>query len=309
MELRQLRNFVTIAELRSFSKAAASLHIAQPALSRQVRKLEEDLGTRLFYRDGRGVNLTESGEKLYTPVKGMLRQLHQIKTEIQASKDVATGEVTLGVPPQLGPTFICSLIRRFQVRCPHAEIRISEGFSYQVSEWLQIGRVDLGLVYDPKPSQDLTLKTLLYEDLYLVGMPSDRAMTSATYNFRDLESLSLIMPDRPSSLRVHVDRAAAETGITCNVVIEVDSIAAIKELVQEGMGYAVMPYAAVFEEVARGTLAAARIINPTVERPLVLALPRTGVLTVAAKELIELIGDEVTALVGQGKWSGALAQP
>ena len=103
MELRQLRYFLRVADFKSFSRAALAVRIAQPALSRHIRKLEEEMGVALFYRDGRGAILTEQGQRYYERVTDILRQLDQAAAELQTDYDMPTGEVALGVPTELGP--------------------------------------------------------------------------------------------------------------------------------------------------------------------------------------------------------------
>ena len=113
VELRQLRYFLKVADLKSFSHAALAVHIAQSALSRQIRRLEEEVGVVLFHRDGRGALLTEEGQRYYDRVKGILRQLDQASVEMQATRDMPTGEVVLGVPPQLGPVIRLEGLTRY----------------------------------------------------------------------------------------------------------------------------------------------------------------------------------------------------
>lgn len=304
MELRQLRYFLQIADLKSFSRAAGHVRIAQPALSRQIRKLEEELGVRLLYRTGRGAVLTEAGEQFYERIKGILRQLEQVQTEIQEAKDKPTGEVALGVPPQLGPVFVAHVVRKFRERYPNAQIRVSEGFSDRIADWLQTGRVDLGFVYHPEAYRHLTAELMVEEDLYLVGPAGDTISGRPTCQFKDIVGLRLITPDLPSSLRVCVENAAAKIGTDLRFYLKVDSIPAIKELVREGEGHAVLPYAAVHDEVKRDLLRASRIVRPSMWRPLGLAAPRKGILSLSTKKLIELTRDEVSSLMAEGAWSG-----
>jgi LysR family nitrogen assimilation transcriptional regulator len=304
MELRQLRYFLQIADLKSFSRAASTVDIAQPALSRQIRKLEEELGTELFYRDGRGALLTDAGKQYYDKVRAVLRQLDQAQTDVLASRDVPTGEVVLGVPPQLGAVLIAQVIRRFRDRFPTARVRVSEGFSIQVAEWLNIGRLDLGFVYEPAAYRNLESVMMFEEALYLVGPPDDKATSEAHIPFRDILPLPLVMPDLPSTLRVRVEDVAARVGASVHFAVEVDSIPAIKQLVIDGAGYTILPHAAVHDEVVRGVLSSSLIVEPEVSRPLGLCAPQKGSLTLATRKLIDLIREEVCELVGEGFWRG-----
>ena len=153
MELRQLRYFLQVADFKSFSRAAIAVRIAQPALSRHIRKLEEELGVALFYRDGRGAILTEQGKRYYERVTDILRQLDQATAELQSDDEMPTGEVVLGVPTELGPRFILQIVQSFRSRYPSARIRVAESGSAQIAEWLQSSRLDAGFIYDPQDYQ------------------------------------------------------------------------------------------------------------------------------------------------------------
>jgi LysR family nitrogen assimilation transcriptional regulator len=304
MELRQLQYFIEVADLKSFSRAAASVGIAQPALSRHIRLLERELGVDLFYRDGRGASLTALGQRFYAKVQAILLQLNEARTEIQATKDVPTGEVVVGVPPQLGAALIVQLIKRFGTRYPSAHIRVSEGFSYQIAERLHAGRLDLGFVYDPDVYRHLESVMMIEETLYLVGPAGDRVTTQPTVPFREILAHPLVMPDLPSTLRTRVAHVATQLGASVTFAIEVDSIPAIKQLVIDGSGYTILPRAAIDDEVKRGLLSAAPIVDPVVARPLGVVVPIKGSLSVATRKLIELIGEEVRDLIADGTWVG-----
>lgn len=306
MELRQLRYFLGVAELMSFSRAALALHIAQPALSRQISRLEEEVGAALFYRNGRGVLLTEPGKQYYEKVKSILRQLEQASAEAQAMRDTPSGEVALGVPPQLGAIFIAQIVQLFRARYPTARIRVAEGFSFQVAEWLQSAQVDLGFVYDPQAYHHLLVAMIVEEALYLVGPPACAATASPGVPFRSVIELPLVMPDLPSTLRQRVEAVAAQFGATVSFPIEVDSLPAIKQLIIDGAGYTILPYAAVYNETRQGLLSAARIVEPEMFRPLALAVPLKGGVSVATKKLIGLISEEIGELLSKGRWSGRI---
>jgi LysR family nitrogen assimilation transcriptional regulator len=304
MELRQLRYFLEVADLKSFSRAAATLGIAQPALSRHVRMLEKELGTELFYRDGRGASLTSVGKQYYEKVRTILHQLEEARTEVQAAKDIPTGEVVLGVPPQLGAVLVVQLIKRFGDRFPNVRIRISEGFSYQIAERLSAGRLDLGFVYDPYVYRYLSSVMMIEEALYLVGPAGNPITAGPDVPFRDIAPCPLVMPDLPSTLRTRVAEVAAQLDVTLHWTIEVDSIPAIKQLVMDGAGFTILPRAAIYDEIKRGLLSAAPIVDPVVSRPLGVVVPVKGAVSVATRKLIQIIGEEVRGLIANGTWSG-----
>lgn len=306
MEFKQLNYFIHVADLGSFSKASAFLSVAQPALSRQIRNLETELGTELLYRDGRGVTLTEAGGQLLDHAKSILDHTERARSEIIALKDTPTGSATLGLPPTVCQVLVAPLLRRFKESYPNVSLRVVEGFSGHVKEWLASGRIDVGVLYNsPRARRNLKTQELLVENLCLIGPGDGISGDEREYPLRKLADVPLILPSRPHGLRLLVDTAAAHAGVTLQVDLELDSLSAIKELVQSGTGWTVLPYAAVYREVELGLMSARRVTSPPLRRTVVLATTGQRPLSAAARALVELIQVQVNELVSSGKWSGS----
>lgn len=300
MELRQLRYFLQIADFKSFSRAALAVRIAQPALSRHIRKLEEELGVALFYRDGRGAILTEQGQRYYERVGGILRQLDQATAELQSDDDAPTGEVSLGVPTELGPHFILQIVQSFRTRYPNARLRVAESGSAQIAEWLQSSRLDAGFIYDPQDYQTLPIKSVVEETLYLVGPKDDRITAPESVPFHQVVHLPLILPELGGNLHQRITGAAAQFGLTAHCETDIDSLPAIKQAVAEGAGYSILPYAVVRDEVGRGLLSAARVVEPDLVRPLGFAIRPNGALSLVTNKLVALVQHELGNLLENG---------
>jgi len=151
MDLKLLRNFLQIAELESFTKAAAVLHIAQPALSRQVGQLERELGTRLFIRNERGVRLTEAGALFRQRASGLIDDFQRLRHEVSLLADEPAGELTFGVPPSMHDTITLPLIRAYRERFPRVLLRVVEGLSVTLNEGVHTGKLDLAIVSANEP--------------------------------------------------------------------------------------------------------------------------------------------------------------
>ena len=182
MNFKQLESFVQVAELGSFSKAALVLDIAQPALSRQVRALEVDLRETLLLRNGRGVVLTEAGQRLYEHGVNILQAAALARQDMGASRDAPVGRITIGLPPSVGRQLTLPLIDGFQRRLPLAKLAIVEGLSSHISEWISTGRVDLGLLYNPEAQPALEITPVLQEALCLVSSGSSGQQGRASGN-------------------------------------------------------------------------------------------------------------------------------
>jgi LysR family nitrogen assimilation transcriptional regulator len=311
MELLELRYFVQVADLGSFSKASVKLGISQPALSRQIQKLEHELRTSLFYRHGRGVSLTQPGRKLYEVVRHLLGALAEIKEEIQDQSDRLTGTVTLGLPPSICATLGAPLARRFHENYPDATLRIHEVFSGTLLEWVEGGRLDLAVLYDARRGRSMLSSPLLVENLMLIQSARHAADGDAAGTAGDgpvpvseLASMTLVLPGPENGLRRVVDAAARRADIDLRVEMEIDSVTAIKHLVEEGIGSTILPFGAVHREVMQERLIAREISSKDMHAMLVTATPLHQPVSKATRALLRLIHAEVAKCVANGVLKG-----
>jgi LysR family nitrogen assimilation transcriptional regulator len=302
MELLELRYFVEVAEAGSFSRASVRLGIAQPALSRQVQKLERELNNDLFYRHGRGVTLTAAGGRLHDVVKPLLRQLIDIKEELVEEGGQPSGTVVFGVPPSIGSTLAAPLSRAFREACPGARLQVKEAFSSTLLEWVESGRLDLAVLYDARRSRNLTVTPLLLEDLFLIEAPNSASAEPAT--LQDLGALTLVLPGPENGLRRVVDMAANRAGGSLTVAMELDSVAALRQLVEGGAGATILPFGAVHREVREGRLTARPIGLERMQAMLVTATPLRRPVTKATRVLMRLVQAEVKRCVASGVLRG-----
>src|SRR6478735_194975 len=168
MDLLEIRYFLAAAAAGSLSRAAVRLGVSQPALSRQIGSLEAGLGRELFYRHGRGVTLTEAGQRFLAVAQTVMQQLTEVQEELSTGALDATGSVTLGIPPSLAASMGADLALRFSARFPRARLRIREAFSGILLEWTEAARLDLAVLYNARSSASLIATPLLLEDLFLI---------------------------------------------------------------------------------------------------------------------------------------------
>lgn len=268
MDLKQLSNLIHVVELQSFSKAAAFLRIAQPALSRQVKALEDDLGVNLLERHGWGVTATAEGLILVDHARKLLRGLQEAREAVLALQAEPQGEVTLGVPTSMGAALVPELVQRFRRAYPKVQLRLVEAFSASVHEWLLAGRLDLAILYETRETAAIGAKPLLTEAMVVVGAPG-RFAVNETLTLAEVAQMPLILPGRPHRLRLLVDQTMAEARLTPRPDIEIDALTVIKELCHSGGDLAILPFCAVRNEVAAGLLSAAAIVSPSIVRTLV----------------------------------------
>ena len=290
MNLRQLEYFIQVAELGSFSKAAALLDVAQPALSRQVRTLETELRETLLLRNGRGVTLTEAGRRLMEHGRGILQLVETARDDLGARRDEPVGHIVVGLPPSLARRLTLPLIEIFSAEMPKARLAIIEGFSVHIAEWLGTGRVDLGLLYNPEPAGALEIAPVLEERLCLIGRAA--ALPRKSVALKDLARYPLVMPQRGHIFRRLMETQAALAGVRLHIAWEVSSVPAILDLVLGGHGYAALTGSAIRTHARREELSVAPIRDPEIRSMLCLALSaqkrRTPLISRTAQALAEL---------------------
>lgn len=304
MEIRQLEYFLMVAELGSFSKAAVRLSVAQPVLSRHVRTLEEELGSELFYRNGRGVVETEVGKMLREHAQTILSTAGRITGEIEAMRASPGGRLVLGLPPTASTILALPLVKRIRETFPNVQLKIQEGFSGHVLEWLSTGRVDVAILYDAPRTSTLVTQPLIEEELYLICPPdAPEAKLDRPVTVKELAGLPMVLPSNPHGLRRLVDVQFAKAGIEPDVSCEIDSFASALELVEEGQGYNILPYASVRKLARAGRIAVASIDEPKITRQLVLATSTQRPLTPVTRTLAKVVTDLVKELVTSGVWA------
>lgn len=299
-ELRTLRYFVCAAEEKSLTKAATRLRIAQPALSRQIRNLELDLGVVLFVRTARGVELTETGELLLRRAYVILNQIQQTHHDVTAQVSAPRGVVTIGMPPTPGEFIAPLLLDRIRAAYPEIELRFIEGFSADLERKLANNEIGLAVMHDPAPRDDVRITRMVVERLCVIG-PTGR-LTGDSYTFAEAAALPLILPSRPNFLRILIDEHAQRLAVPLNVVQRADGVWLLKSLVRFGHGFTILTHGAALSEIHQGTLEAAPIRQPRIDWALCIAM-RTDqggrrALTLVEEEARTIVDD----LVRRGIW-------
>ncbi len=314
MDLKQLRAFVQVAELGSFTRAAAVLGTAQPALSRHVRALEVELRQTLFERNGRGVTLTPAGTRLLAHGRGILQQLQRAVQDLEDLRGDTAGLLSVGLPPSFSRTLTAPLVEAFHTRFPRATLSVVEGLSHYTLEWLVQGRIDCALVYHAAPSSTVALTPVLDERLLLVSArpPEVSAAGLRPVSLTELSRRALVIPSRPHALRMRVESALAEAGLLPRVALEIESVSAMLELVQRHGLHAVLGPMALAGGPANEALVARPIqtANGPLTTPLAVATsaqrPGGLLLERAVQLLTQLVRDEAAVPAAQAAPAAAV---
>ena len=304
MDLRSIRYFVQIAELGSITRASQHLGIAQPALSRHVRSVEEELGTQLLVRLPRGVRLTGAGLQFLDHCRRIVRELGRAREELRTSAEVPRGRVTLGLSPTTGPLLLPGIIERVRRQCPEVSLKVVEGFSTQLYDSLLTSRVDLAVLTSPVASRALRLLPLVSEPIVVLSAPQPRG----SRRFYTLPELARTPVVTTEAIRLIVDEQLARYGARLNVEAEVDAVEAIRRLLLRGIGPAVMPLSAFHEDIREGRIAAFQIADANVHRILMLGLQAERRIPAAVEEVAQIVTAETHHLYDLGLFGLPAAQ-
>lgn len=296
MDIKALRYFVAVAHFGSITKAATYLHIAQPALSRRIRKLESDLGVQLLQRTAQGVRLTEPGRQLVERADGILRQIETMHAEAMSWGSVPSGPVAVALMPAVAPLVAPELVRTVRERLPDVRLTLGEGVTSVIREGLLNEVHDLGILHMDQSEPAFLLTHLLTEPMFLIGPgdawndPTDR---ERAVPLGELRQYPLLLPSRPNALHLMIARLASANGVELDIRENIDSAPVIKRLVQSGLGYTVQCYSYVHEEVERGDLAVRRLDVADLSRRWSLAVLRERPLAPAVTAVSEIIREIV----------------
>ena len=169
MDARALRYFQAVVEFGSYSRASEYLRISQPAISRQVDRLERELGKMLFVRNGLGATPTDAGRLLFERSQPILRQLEDAAAEIKSTSAGTTGTIVIAIPPGVGHFLLAPLVERYRRSFPNTSLKIISGFSGTIHEALVRGRADVACLHGPLPQKGFKVIPLLEEEVFLVG--------------------------------------------------------------------------------------------------------------------------------------------
>jgi LysR family nitrogen assimilation transcriptional regulator len=305
LDIKQLRTFLAIAGSGSITRASELLHTVQPALSRQLRMLEEDLGTALFDRGARGMVLTDAGLILVGRAQRALQELDLAEAEIVAAGQSVTGSVAIGLLPSVSEMLAGPLVSTLKRQYPRLSVTLSIGYAGYLQQWLENGEVDVALLYFSKPLPSLQATPLVDEKLYVVGLPGAGLRTDVPVRLDELKSLPFIMPSNSYGLRLLLDNACAVAGMQLDIVAETNSMTGQKQLVSHGIGYTILPGGAVFEDVEQGRLSAAPITAPDLSRRIMLAQSLTHSSSLAVRRTVLELRSLIRGLVERNAWPSA----
>jgi LysR family nitrogen assimilation transcriptional regulator len=299
--LRDLRCFLHVAETGNVGRAARELNVSQPAVSLQLRKLEQGLGTQLLLRHGRGVTLTPAGACLRDRLDTILRLLGSPLED--GAPEPLPDVLSFAVPVEIGAILVAPLARAVRERWPDVMLDVREGSGAEVEEWLLHRQVDLAMLPDTPSLPEIETTPIFSECLGLVA-PAHARIGAGAISLRELAREPLILPRRRHWIRRRLDWAAQQYGVSLTSVLQADSIALSKAMVRNGLGCAVLPQSAVQDEIAKGAVVFRPIGQPSLTCTHVIAFHRA-----ASNSAVAALGamacEALTDLIERGNWQHA----
>jgi len=303
VDVKQLKALVTVAEVGSVTRAAELLRLVQPAVTRQIRTLEQELGVPLFERTRQGMRPTQAGTIMVDRARRALGELERARAEIQPVPGEVTGIVTVGLLESTGDLLAEPLVSAVTRDHPGVELRLLTAYSGHLQQWLDEGDLDLALLYNLDSTPSLNALPLVRERLWAVAPPAAGLRADRPVPFTEAAAHPLVMPAAGHALRTLIDGAAARAGAALDIAVQTNSMRVQKRLVLAGHGWTILPGVGIAEDVAQGTLSAAPLCEPEVWRSVVLATSRSG-RTPPAVEVVarELVG-RINSAVEEGRWN------
>jgi DNA-binding transcriptional LysR family regulator len=289
MDLGQLEAFLQVATQRSFSRAAESLRLTQPSVTARIQSLERDLGESLFERNGRGVSLTEAGTAFLPHAQRVLKALHDGRDAIHSLQELELGTLRLGAAPTISTYVLPGLLKEFRQRYPGIEVSVRTEHSDQLAQMVLADEVQVGLERSISHPDVVTVP--LYDDeVVLVASARHPFAKEDTASIEQVSEQPLIMFSRGSGYYALVDNALRQAGVLVSPTMELDNMEATKKMVEEGLGIAMLPNAAIEREVRAGELHRIHVNGLTMpKRQIALIYRRGRPLSRAAEAFVRLL--------------------
>lgn len=292
MNLVQLQGFLEVAREGSFTRAAEKLYLTQPALSLQIKALEEELSTELFERDGKQIRLTSAGQVLQQRATQILDLVELTQQDVVGVKELRRGQLTIGTNDTNCLYLLPSVIRSFRQSFPDIEIRLTDRKSSDVAALVAEGAVDFGIATLPLLDPRIACETLCWREDVAICSYSHPLIVSERVSLADLAEHTLLLLEKGSSTRALIERKLAEQGIIPRITMELGSIEVVKRFAEIGLGVAIVPGIAVEAEIKAMRLYAFRLdwLNPS---PIGIVRRRNGYLSPASQLFLKMLKNHV----------------
>jgi LysR family nitrogen assimilation transcriptional regulator len=309
VDLRKLRYFAGIVEAKSISKAAASLRVAQPALSKSIHSLEQDLGVALLQRSPQGVAATEAGARLYDHCQILFKQIDRARMDVLSSVERPSGVVTVGMPHSLMAPLALPLLQ-LTTRCfPEVRLELKQEQSHILTAAVRSNKLDFAVVAQPRSPAGLVCRPLLTEELFFIEPRREGREPSAIgISFVDASKRPFVLPTVGNGLRAYVEGLFRARSLMLDVRYEIDAIAQIGRCVDAGLGVSVLPGGCLRHDPAYDRLSVRSFAEGGRHRRLVLCRSEEANPPPASERVMSLVEQCSRDLVEQENWLGGAVE-
>lgn len=285
MDVRQLQYFVQAARLGSFSRAAESLYITQPTISKMIRNLETELGADLFYREGKSIRLTDAGELLLVKAQNIVESFASLSSELDSLRNLKQGHIRIGLPPMVGASFFPAVIGEFHRRYPDVTIRLHEDGAKKVEDDVEAGLLDIGAIVLPVNQAKFHCFTFVEEKLELLVPAGHRLEGAGAVALKELAEEEFVLFREDFALHDRIISECVKAGFQPRVVYESSQWDLISRMVAAGMGIALLPET-ICRDMDRSRIAVIPVTEPVIPWQLGMIWRRDRYLSFAAREWI-----------------------
>jgi DNA-binding transcriptional LysR family regulator len=287
MDLAELHVFLTVASERSFSKAAARLHRTQPAVSQAIRRLEDDLGERLFDRTAKDGKLTEAGRVLLDYAQRLMRLAEEANSAVRELRDLQRGRVLIGAN-EAAVHIVLPVVQRFQAACPHVQVDIRRVPSRQIGVEVLQRSLDIGVLSFPPAEKGLASIVIGDDELVMLASPGHPLAGRSQVTMAEFGRQNVIAHNEASPARDRVLRLFEQRHEMLNITLALPSLDAIKRAVEMNLGVALLPRRCALAEISTGRLAAVPVAQIRLPRHVRLVYPEQAQTSHAAQAFIEV---------------------
>jgi DNA-binding transcriptional LysR family regulator len=277
VDLRRLRYFLAVCDHGGFSRAAVAIGVAQPALTRQIKLLEKEIGLPLIERTRRGAQPSEQGQFLIARARQHLESVDGVIRDLRQAFTTTSGRVTLGICPTIAPFFLSDLTQHIYRYHPNVTLSIIQAHSGDLKNLMNSGHLDIALTYRTPIANRFCSTDLFSERLVLVsGSAASGRQGRRTLTLPGVTGLKLILPSRTHELRSIIDRACRIRNVTVDPDLELDSLEAVKAVLfkKPSNRHTILPYHSVLAEIAARKLSCAEFEEREMQRTIAIVTPK-----------------------------------
>lgn len=288
MDIRNFSYLLEIVKHQNFTKAAENLHVSQPALSKMVKTMEDELGVTLFDRSGKFITLTDSGQAAVEQIRIIMQAVGDLYTTLDDVAHLKTGTIVIGLPPVISSVFFPRFVTKFQQLYPNIKFQIVEEGSKKVESLITNGRIDVGVVIAPVDEPNLEALPFLFEELALVVHKSHPLANADAASLQELSEEGFILFAQGFSVRNHVIRACHSLGFSPNIVYESSQWDLLVEMVAANLGISILPKP-ICSKITSSDVQVVPLANPSIPWNLVVIWNKDRYLSHAIREFISYI--------------------